>query len=142
MPSPKSKRVAWPEPGYRDGGEFRLTWGRLAAIVGVFVGVAGSVPVYWTISDHWMNRVEIEKAMKAHADHDNGVQAWTQVGLAANRADYLEDRQAECDAKRMTATKLDPVDAAICTRYESKLKAKQQELVDLKAKAMEASKEK
>lgn len=140
---PASKRVAWPEPGHEGGGEFRLTWGRLAAIVGVFVGVAGTVPVYWTISDHWMNRQEVEKAMKAHADHDNGVQAWNQYGFAANRLEYLDDKQAECESKKLVNKGLlAPDDAAICARYEAKYKSKQTEANDLKAKAMESTKEK
>ena len=142
-PKPRpSRRVAWPEPGREQGGEFRLTWGRLAAVVTLLLALAGGVPVWWTISDHWMNRAEIEKALKSHADHDSGVQAWNQYGFAANRLEYLDDKAAECDAKKMTQEKLSPADAAICTRYESKYKTKQQEANDLKAKALEATKEK
>lgn len=139
---PTSKRVAWPEPGHKDGGEFRLTWGRLAAIVATLVGLVGSVPIYWTISDHWMNRAEIQTAMKAHAEHDAGVQQWNQYGFAANRLEYLDDKGAECEAKRLAHPgKLDPADASICARYEVKLKAKTAEAADLKTKAMEATKE-
>jgi hypothetical protein len=134
--------VAWPEPGREQGGEFRLTWGRLSAIITALLAIAGGVPIWWTISDHWMNRQEIVKAMKDHADHDASVQAWNQFGFAQNRAEYLGDRQAECDAKRMTQEKLSPADAAICARYESQLKAKTAEASDLKAKAMETTKEK
>lgn len=137
-----SRRVAWPEPGHENGGEFRLTLGRLVGIITVLAAIIGAFPAYWTISDHWMNRAEIEKAMKAHADHDAGVQTWNQYGFAANRVEYLDDRQAECDAKKMTQAKLGPADAAICARYEAKFKAKTQEANDLKAKAMESTKEK
>lgn len=143
--SPKSrvsKRVAWPEPGRPEGGEFRLTWGRLAAIVTTLLAIAGGVPIWWTISDHWMNRAEIQTAMKAHADHDASVQAWNQFGFAQNRLDYLGDKQAECDAKKMTSEKLPAVDAAICARYEAQFKTKQGEASDLKARAMESTKEK
>jgi hypothetical protein len=137
-----SKRVSWPEPGYKDGGEFRLTWGRLAGIVTVLVGLIASVPVYWTISDHWMNRAEVEKAMKSHADHDASVQSWNQYGFAANRLEYLDDKQAECDAKKMVNATLKADEAAMCARYESKYKSKQTEANDLKAKAMDTTKEK
>lgn len=137
-----TKRVSWPEPGYRDGGEFRLTWGRLAAIVTLLIGLVGAFPAYWSISDHWMNRTEVEKALKAHADHDASVQAWNQYGFAANRLEYLDDKHAECEAKQMVTTKLVAYDAAICARYEAKLKTKTTEASDLKAKAMETTKEK
>ncbi len=139
---PASRRVAWPEPGRQEGGEFRLTWGRLAGIATVLVALIGAVPTYWTISDHWMNRDEIKAAMKTHADHDASVQTWNQYGFAANRLEYLDDKAAECDAKRMTTAKLAPADAAICARYETKQKAKAAEAADLRAKAMEATKEK
>jgi hypothetical protein len=138
---PASRRVAWPEKGRPEGGEFRLTWGRIAAIVGVLVAMIGAVPTFWALSDHYMNRVEIEKAIKVHADHDASIQSWNSYGFAANRLEYLDDKQAECEAKRMMKSKLDPVDAALCTRYESKLKTKQQEANDLKSKALETTKE-
>ena len=137
-----SKRVAWPEPGHQGGGEFRLTWGRLAAIIGTLLALVAAVPTFWALSDHWMNRGEVEKAMKAHADHDAGVQTWNQYGFASNRIEYLDDKQAECDAKRMTQPKLGPADSAICARYETKLKSKTIEAADLKTKAIEATKEK
>jgi hypothetical protein len=89
-----------------------------------------------------MNRAEIKDALKAHADHDASVQTWNQYGVAVNRLDYLDDKQAECDAKRMTQPKLAAADAAMCARYEAKQKSKQAEAADLKAKAMEATKEK
>jgi hypothetical protein len=139
---PASKRVAWPEPGHKDGGEFRLTWGRMAAIVGILAGLVGAVPTFWALSDHYMNRAEIKDALKAHADHDASVQTWNQYGFAVNRLDYLDDKQAECDAKRMTQPKLAAADAAMCARYEAKQKSKQAEAADLKTKAMEATKEK
>jgi hypothetical protein len=139
---PRSKRVAWPEPGHKDGGEFRLTWGRIAGIVSVLLALVAAVPTFWALSDHYMNRAEIKDAMKAHADHDASVQMWNQYGFAANRLDYLDDKQAECDAKRMTQPKLAAADAAMCARYESKAKSKAAEAQDLKAKALEAGKEK
>jgi hypothetical protein len=77
----------------------------------------------------------------AHVQHEAATQAWNQYGFAANRLEYLDDKNAECDSKRMVAPKLAPVDAAICSRYEAKLKTKVQEAADLKTKASEASKE-
>jgi hypothetical protein len=137
-----SKRVAWPEPGHQDGGEFRLTWGRLAGIITLLIAMFAAVPTFWALSDHWMNRGEIEKAMKTHAEHDAGVQTWNSYGFAANRVEYLDDKQAECDAKKMTQAKLIPADAAMCARYETKLKAKTLEAAELKSKAVESTKEK
>jgi hypothetical protein len=137
-----SRRVAWPEPGRQNGGEFRITWGRLAAFVSIFFTAVGGVPLYWTISDHWMNRQEIEKKMKDHADHDNGVQAWNSYNFAANRLEYLDDRNAECDAEQMVKQKLSPDRVAICARYQAKYKAKVDETNNLKQKAQEATKEK
>lgn len=139
---PASRRVRWPEPDRPEGNEFRLTWARLGGIILGLVSLAGAVPLYWTISDHWMNRAEIQTAMKAHAEHDAGIQAWNQFGFAQNRLDYLGDKQAECDAKRMVEDKLPTVDAAICARYEAQLKSKQTEANELRAKAMETTKEK
>lgn len=139
---PTSKRVVWSEPGYKDGGEFRLTWGRIAAIVGVLAALVGAVPTFWALSDHYMNRAEIQTALKAHADHDAGAQAWNQYGFAANRLEYLNDKQDECATKRITQMKLPPVDIAICARYEAKQLAKLKEADELKAKAMETTKEK
>lgn len=139
---PRSRRVAWPEPGRSEGGEFRLTWGRLAGIATILLGLVAAVPTFWALSDHYMNRTEIEKAMKAHAEHDAGVQTWNQYGFAANRLEYLDDKAAECDAKRMTTKQMAPADAAICARYEAKQKAKAAEAADLKAKALDATKEK
>ncbi len=113
-------------------------------LIGAIASVAAAmaiVPVYWTISDHWMNRTEIEKAMKSHAENDARDKAWTQSGFAANRVDYLDDKQAECDIRKALG-KLAPLDADICSRYEAKLKIKTAEAMDLKARAMEASKEK
>src|SRR6516225_1526677 len=134
-----SRRVAWPEPGREEGGEFRLTWGRLAAIIGLVLTVAGGIPVFWTISDHWMNRAEIEKKMKDHSDHDNGVQAWNAYNFAANRLDYLDDRNAECDAEQMVKQKLTPDRVAICARYQAKYKAKLDEANALKQKAQDTT---
>jgi hypothetical protein len=137
-----SRRVAWPEPGRDEGGEFRLTWGRLAAIITTFVALAGAVPLYWTISDHWMNRQEIEKKIKDHADHDNGVQAWNAYNFAANRVEYLDDKVAECGNAEMVQKKVSPDIAANCARYRAKLQGKQQEANDLRSKAQETTKEK
>lgn len=119
-----------------------MTWGRLSAIVGIIAAMVAAVPTYWTISDHWMNRQEIQKAMKDHAEHDNGVQSWNSYGFAANRVEYLDDKIAECDAKKMTQTKMTPVDVAICSRYEAKYKIKTDEAATLKSKALEQTKEK
>jgi hypothetical protein len=83
-----------------------------------------------------------EKEFKDHVAHDVSIQSWNTYGFAANRLEYLDDKQAECDAKRMTSPKLSPADAAICARYEAKYKSKDQEAKDLKAKAMETTKEK
>jgi hypothetical protein len=132
-----------------NGGEFRLTWGRIAALAGVLA----AIPSIWAIGGHYMNKEEIvqamqtnkdvaDKALKAHADHDASVQAWNQYGFAANRVEYLEDKAAECEAKRIASPKLTPADSAICARYETKLKTKQQEASDLKSKANESTKEK
>ena len=152
----RSKRVAWPEPGIMNGGEFRLTWGRLAAIAAVLA----AIPSIWAIGGHYMNKDEItqaldvnkkiidenkkasDKALAAHADHDNGVQAWTNYNFAANRVEYLEDRAAECEAKKIGTPKLSAADVAICSRYDTKLKIKTEEAANLKAKAADAVKEK
>lgn len=115
---------------------------KLLGLIGTIAAALAIFPAIWTFSDHWMNRSEIEKAMKSHADNDARDKAWTQYGFASNRIEYLDDKQAECDAKRMTQSKLAPADLAICTRFEAKLKAKSSEAADLKAKALEASKEK
>jgi hypothetical protein len=140
---PASRRVTWPVKGQpNDEGEFRLTYKRLAAIVGALVALGGAVPAYWTISDHWMNRAEVKDLVQKHSDHDNGVQMWNQYGFAVNRLDYLDDKAAECDAKKMTQPKLAAADAAMCARYEAKQQSKAKEAADLKAKAMEATKEK
>lgn len=107
------------------------------------VGLAlAAFPAFWTFSDHWMNRAEIEKAMKSHADHDASDQAWNRFGFAANRIEYLDDKNAECEAKRMVRSKLAADDAAICARYDAKLKAKTAEAADLKTKAIDSTKEK
>jgi hypothetical protein len=133
---------------------------KILSIIGA-VGLAlAAFPAFWTFSDHWMNRAEIESAqkktadeakktsdtvlaeLKSHKQSDVGIQAWMQYGLASNRTEFLDDHQAECEAKRMMNTKLAPVDAAMCARWEAKLKTKMQEAADLKAKAMDATKEK
>lgn len=146
----RSKRVAWPEPGREEGGEFRLTWGRIAIIAAVLA----AIPSIWAIGGHYMNKEEIQsamqankdasdKALKSHADHDNGVQAWTSYNFAANRLEYLEDRQAECDAKNLAHPKgVDPADAVICERYRTKYKSKVEEAAKLRADAAAATKEK
>jgi hypothetical protein len=115
---------------------------KILSTIGAIGLALAAFPAFWTFSDHWMNRAEIEKAMKSHADHDSGVQTWNQYGFAANRIEYLDDKQAECDAKKMVRSKLTPDDAAICARYETKLKAKTLEAADLKTKAMDSTKEK
>lgn len=139
----RSRRVAWPEPGEDEGGEFRLTWRRLIAIGSFFFAAVSAIPLFWTLSDHWMNRTEIEKAMKTHAEHDDGVQQWNQYGFAANRLEYLDDKAAECQMKKaVQGTKMAPDDVAICARYEAKQKAKVDEAASLKAKALESTKEK
>jgi hypothetical protein len=138
---PKSRRLAWPEKGRPEGGEFRLTWGRIAGIIGTLAALVAAVPVFWALSDHYMNRAEIEKALKTHADHDASIQQWNSYGFAANRVEYLDDKMAECEAKKMMTQKLPAVDAALCTRYDSKFKTKQAEAADLKSKAMESTKE-
>jgi hypothetical protein len=139
---PASRRVAWPEPGRQNGGEFRLTWGRLAAIITILVGIAGAVPIFWTITDHWMNRQEIQTALKAHADHDAGVQAWNQYLFSSNRLEYLDDKKAECEAKQLANRALTPDEDVICKRYRDKYASKAQEAATLKADAMNATKEK
>jgi hypothetical protein len=139
---PKSRRVAWPEKDHPGGGEFRLTWGRIVGIVSVLLALVAAVPTFWALSDHYMNRAEIQTALKSHADHDVSIQSWNQYGFAVNRLDYLDDKQAECDAKKMTQPKLAAADAAMCARYEAKQQSKAKEAAELKAKAMEATKEK
>ena len=139
--APRSRRVSWPGPNQKDEGEFRLTWGRIAAGVAMMVALVGAVPTYWTISDHWMNRKEIQTMMKEHADHDASAQAWTTYGFAQNRVEYLDDKLAECQLRTATHAKLDPVEAGICTRYESKYKMKTDEANQLRSKAVEAARE-
>jgi hypothetical protein len=123
--------------------QHQTTWtmGKLIAAIASIAAAMAIVPVYWTISDHWMNREEIKKEMKSHADNDARVQTWNQYGFAANRIDYLDDKQAECDIRKALG-KLAPLEAAICSRYEAKLKIKTAEAMDLKSKAVDASKEK
>lgn len=122
--------------------EFKITVRQLFGGIAAVVTLAGGIPIWWSISDHWMNRQEIVKAMQDHADHDDGVQQWTQFGLAANRVEYLEDKVAECMAKRMVKPKLAPDESEMCGRYEAKLKSKQTEASALKDKALETVKEK
>src|SRR5215471_2699511 len=138
----RSRRVAWPEPGRDNGGEFRITVGRLTAIIAFLVALFSAFPAYWTISDHWMNRQEVEKKMKDHSDHDNGVQAWNDYNFAANRAEYLDDRVSECTNAEMVKKILPPDIAANCARYRAKLEAKNKEAADLRSKAKETTKEK
>lgn len=114
----------------------RWSWGTLAAMVTV-IGALGGL-VVWVFGF-----LATEKELKDHVLHDMGVQQWNQYGFAANRLEYLDDKQAECDAKKLVnAGKLSADDAAICARYESKYKTKAQEANDLKSKAMETTKEK
>lgn len=91
------------------------------------------------------NKAEADRALRDHVAHDAGVQAWNQyslaAGLAANRVEYLDDKQAECDAKAMVAKSVTGPDKIICERVAKRLSAKNAEVVDLKAKAMEATKE-
>ena len=113
----------------------RWSWGTLAAMATV-VGAMGGL-VVWVFGF-----LATERELKDHMTHDISVQAWNTYGFAANRLEYLDDKQAECDAKRMTSPKLSPADAAICARYEAKYKSKDQEAKDLKAKAIDTTKEK
>lgn len=138
----RSRRVSWPEAGHdEDVGEVRITTKRLFAFVTFVILCIGAVPTYWTISDHWMNRQEIQKMMRDHADHDASAQAWTTFGFAQNRVEYLDDKLAECELRR-AAHKPDPVELGICTRYESKYKAKADEANQLRSKAVESTREK
>jgi len=140
--------------------EFKISVRQLMATLVTLATLAGGIPVYWTITDHFMNRAEIEKEiklrdeaikatkgeidkkMKDHADHDASVQKWNQFGFAANRLEYLDDKVAECDAKKMVSTKLAPDEAAICARYDSKQKSKTTEAADLKTQALKSTEEK
>lgn len=133
---------------------------RLFTVIATVAAALAIFPAWWTFSAHWMNRDEIERASKAIADEskasnekqdaafkshqqsDNTRQMWNAFGFADTRRQFLEDHKAECDAKRMMLSKLPPVDAAMCTRYEAQLVQKQQETTELKNKALEASKEK
>jgi hypothetical protein len=124
--TPSGKKLAPPS----DWG-----WGTLASIATV-LGVIGGLVVW--VFGYLVTRADFV----AHVQHDAGVQAWNQFGFAANRLEYLDDKQAECDAKKMTQTKMSSVDTALCTRYEGKYKTKTAEAADLKAKALEATKEK
>ena len=111
-----------------------LNWGTLASVATV-LGVLGGLVV-------WVFGFLATKAdFVAHVQHDAGVQQWNQYGFAANRLEYLDDKQAECEAKQMVNTKLKADEAAMCARYAAKLKSKQTEATDLKAKAMESVKE-
>jgi hypothetical protein len=84
----------------------------------------------------------MEKDLTDHKAHDAGVQSWNSYGFAANRVDYLSDKQAECEAKQMTMPKLAPYDVAMCARYAQQMKLKSDEAAGLKAKAMASTQEK
>ncbi len=134
-----------------------LKWISIMGAVGLALAF---FPAWWTFTNHWMNRDEIEAtakkvadkadaqsqkedaALKSHQDHDNGVQMWNQFGFADTRRQFLEDHKFECDTKKMMMPKLAPVDAAVCTHYESAYAQKVQEANDLKGKAMESTREK
>ena len=113
----------------------RWTWGTLAAMATV-VGACGGL-VVWIFGF-----LVTEKEFKDHVAHDASIQAWNTYGFAANRLEYLDDKQAECDSKKLVNKgQLAPDEAAICARYEAKYKSKDQEAKDLRAKAMETTKE-
>ena len=113
----------------------RWSWGTLAAMATV-VGACGGL-VVWVFGF-----LVTEKEFKDHVFHDASVQAWNNYGFAANRLEYLDDKKAECEAMEMVLPKLSPIELTTCTRYKSKYSTKLTEANDLKAKAMETTKEK
>ena len=81
---PASRRVAWPEPGRDSGGEFRLTWGRLAAIVGIEIEVT-RLDARWKLSQDRQpqERAAIIAALRASAN-----------GAAIATADLMQTAEA------------------------------------------------
>lgn len=112
-----------------------LNWGTLASVA-VVLGTLGGL-VVWVFGF-----LATKGSLNDHIKHDASVQSWNQYGFASNRVEYLDDKAAECEAKKITqASKLSAADASICARYDTKLKAKTVEAAALKEKAMEAGKE-
>lgn len=112
-----------------------LNWGTLASIA-VVLGTIGGL-VVWVFGF-----LATKSSLDDHIKHDSGVQSWNQYGFAANRLEYLGDKQAECESKQMTMPKLPPYDVAMCNRYQLQMKQKNDEAASLKSKAMETTKEK
>lgn len=151
MPAKKPREPAkvYVDPPSRQPEPFRWTPWKIASAIGAVAAALAIFPAWWTFANHWMNRAEVEetaaklaKDLKDHKEHDANVQSWNQYGFAANRVEYLADKQAECEAKQMTAPKLAPYDVAMCSRYQQQMKLKTDEATNLKSKAMEAGKEK
>ena len=162
MTKPRTKQPAnvYVEPPAKQPEPFRWTPWRLVTVIGGIATALAIFPAWWTFANHWMNRTEVEqtaatlaaatkaaqdkmeKDLKDHKEHDANVQSWNQYGFAANRVEYLADKQAECEAKAMTMPKLPPYDVAMCSRYQQQMKLKTDEATSLKAKAMDAGKEK
>jgi hypothetical protein len=147
MTAKKAPPIAW------------TVW-KLVGVIGAIGLALGFFPAWWTFTNHWMNRAEVEEtakkvaevakaaqdaqtaALKDHKLHDNGIQTWNQYGFADVRAQFLADHKFECDTKKMMGQKMAASDAAICSRYESQLTLKLQEASDLKKQALDTTKEK
>ena len=142
--SPKSrpsKRVAWPEPGRPEGGEFRLTWGRLAGIIGTLAAIVSAFPAYWTVTDHWMNKAEIQQALKSDKDdltkrldqnsYDANVgRAWVYSGLTNVQSSVADIAVQLCRQSAKTAD---------CRTQETAAARALQEAVDAKKQATDVT---
>ena len=111
-----------------------LTIGRLAAGI---VGVSALFGAVWGLDQHFETRADSD----AHAKKDDQRSAWTNYGLRNNRLEYLADKQAECDQRKLVA-QLSAVDSALCARFEAQFSSVGKEVADLKNEAMKGNKEK
>jgi heme/copper-type cytochrome/quinol oxidase subunit 1 len=162
MTKPRATKAAnvYVEPPPKQREPFQWTPWKLVTVIGGVAAALAIFPAWWTFANHWMNRAEVEdtaaklakqtkdaqdkmeQELTEHKAHDANVQSWNQYGFASNRVEYLADKQAECEAKQMTTPKLPPYDVAMCARYQQQMKLKTDEALSLKAKAMDAGKEK
>jgi hypothetical protein len=69
----------------------------------------------------------------------NVTTAWVKYDIRNNRLEYLNDKQYECDQKKIVG-QLITLDQVLCAHYESQHTQVGAEVADLKAKAGEASK--
>lgn len=104
-----------------------LTVGKLAAAL---VGIGALFAFVWGFDARYETRSDAETTS-----------SWLRYGIRNNRLEYLNDRTAECDQKKLTKTMSDN-DAVLCARYELQAGTVGKEVADLKSTAQGARKEK